>query len=165
MHERQELGPIQDRLPKSTTWLWQLREKLCRRRGTTGECMPSELETSECAVWKPNPLQALKHPVSCAKAYLQLFTWEMSWLIFCITKLEVTEAGHLPVQHCLFVKLACVREFLLSFMWSKNFHIESICGWSIPAAMPVFKSWLMFQMHLHISTKYTTDSICVSAYM
>lgn len=35
MHERQELGSIQDKnkLPESTTWLWQLREKLCRRKG------------------------------------------------------------------------------------------------------------------------------------
>lgn len=31
MHERQELGSIQDKLPKSTTWLWQLREKLLEK--------------------------------------------------------------------------------------------------------------------------------------
>lgn len=107
MDERQELGSIQDKnkLPKSTTWLWQLREKLCGRKGHNWwvHAFRNGVETSECTVWKPNPLQTLKHPISCAKAYLKWCTWEIPWLVFCIAKLEVMEVGQLPVQHWLFI--------------------------------------------------------------
>lgn len=135
----QELGPIQDRskLPQRTTGYGSWGRN-CRREGHNRwvPAFRTAEEIMQCTVWKPNPLQTLKHPTSCARAYLRWCTWEMSWLVFVITKLGVMEVGHLPVQQL-------ASSTLILYLW--NWHVrENFCSASCGPKTPHWvQLWLV----------------------